>query len=80
MALRIRLFRTRVILMPALMSLVFLYSSVQLVMIYWVSTVSDFMVMMWGVISITDVSSFLTIRLTVHTCKVTSYLFSMVGT
>ena len=75
MALRIRLFRTRVILMPALMSLVFLYSSVQLVMIYWVSTVSDFMVMMWGVISITDVSNSLTIRSTVHTYKITRYLF-----
>ena len=47
--------------------LALLYASVQLVMMYWVSTVSDSMVMMLGVISITDVSNFLTIRFTVHT-------------
>ena len=39
----------------------------QLVMMYWVRTVSDSMWRRWGVIAITEVSSFRTIRLTVHT-------------
>ena len=39
----------------------------QLVMIYCVSTVSDSIEMMFGMIFITDVSNFLTIRSTVQT-------------
>ena len=58
--------------MPAPTLLAFLYSRVQLVMRYWVSTVSDSMVMMFGVISITEVSNFLTIRFTVQTWECSS--------
>ena len=49
-------------------------------MMYWVSTVSDSMVMMCGVISITDVSNFLTIRFTVHTCNVSRLSLNMILT
>ena len=60
--------------------LALLYASVQLVMMYWVSTVSDSMVMMCGVISITDVSNFLTIRFTVHTCNISRLRLNMIFT
>ena len=39
----------------------------QLVMMYWVRTVWESMLRRWGVIAITEVSSFRTMRLTVHT-------------
>ena len=67
MAFKIRLFKTNVILIPASTLLSLLYVNVQLVMRYWVRTVSDSMSKRWGVIAITEVSNFLTIRFTVHT-------------
>ena len=67
MAFSILRFRTRIIWIPSSTMLALLYVRVQLVIKYWVRMVSDSILIILGEISITDLSSFLTIKFTLHT-------------